>query len=186
MKGIICIETEWQITTKGNRRSLNSEPLIKFISEMNKVPYLYRHVATLSELTYYLKQFQKKEYVDRYGILYFSFHGLPHVICLEGEKESISLEELQEIGGNVFRNRYVHFSSCRTLWGSDSYALKFKNETGAKTLTGYTKNVDTDLSAIHDVALISEIIKRTQIPPIFRFLKEKYEGLERKLGFVYY
>ena len=62
MAGIICIETEWQITKKANRLSLNSEPLIRFISEMYGVPYIYRRVATLAELNYYLKQFQKAEY----------------------------------------------------------------------------------------------------------------------------
>lgn len=32
--GIICIETEWLITKSSNRLSLNSEPLMKYISEM--------------------------------------------------------------------------------------------------------------------------------------------------------
>lgn len=31
-QGIICIETEWQITKRSNRLSLNSEPLMKYIS----------------------------------------------------------------------------------------------------------------------------------------------------------
>lgn len=38
--GIICIETEWQITKKGSRRAINSEPLVKFISEMYGIPYI--------------------------------------------------------------------------------------------------------------------------------------------------
>lgn len=38
--GIICIETEWQITKRGNRRNLNSEPLMKYISEMYGIPYI--------------------------------------------------------------------------------------------------------------------------------------------------
>ena len=182
MAGIICIETEWRITTKGNRRNLNTEPLIRFIGELYRVPYIYRRVATLSELTYYLKQFQKKEY-QKYNVLYFSFHGETHVIQLEGEKKALTLSELKEIGGQVFNDRYVHLSSCRTLLGAEDVAQEFKKETGAKILTGYTKSVDEDLAAIHDVALIGELLKRKQIAPLFKALKENYEGLEKKLGF---
>lgn len=62
MHGIICIETEWQVTKKKNRLTLNSEPLLRYVSEMYQIPYFYRRVATKSELSYYLKQFSKKEY----------------------------------------------------------------------------------------------------------------------------
>lgn len=176
MAGIICIETEWEITTKGNRRNLNTEPLIKFISDLYCVPYIYRRVATLSELTYYLKQFQKKEY-QKYNVLYFSFHGDTHAIQLEGEKEALTLFELQEEGGQVFNNRYVHFSSCRTLLGSEIVSQQFKKESGAKLLTGYTKSVDEDLSAIHDIALIGELLKRKQIAPMFAYFSDDHPGI---------
>ncbi len=128
--GNICIETEGQITKKGSRLNLNSEPLVKFISEMNGIPFIYRRVAARSELQYYLNQFSKKEYACKYDMLYFSFHGQTHSIHLEGEKEDISLEGLIDIGGSVFENRFVHFSSCRTLLGSTAVAQSFKDKTG--------------------------------------------------------
>ena len=53
IKGIICIESELQVTSRGHRLTLNSEPLIRFIHEMYEIPYIYRRVATLSELKYY-------------------------------------------------------------------------------------------------------------------------------------
>ena len=84
-KGIICIETEWQITTQSNKRNINTEPLIRFLHELNNAPYIYRRVATREELRYYLKKFHNKEY-NNYGIFYFSFHGDTHKIVLEGEK----------------------------------------------------------------------------------------------------
>ncbi|MFC2372154.1 hypothetical protein, partial [Segatella oris] len=61
-KGIICIETEWQITTQSNKRNINTEPLIRFLHELNNAPYIYRRVATREELRYYLKKFHNKEY----------------------------------------------------------------------------------------------------------------------------
>ena len=101
--GIICIETEWQITKKSNRLSLNSEPLKKYISEMYGIPYIHRRVATLGELKYYLEQFSKKEYMNNYSILYFSFHGNTNAIQLEGEKEDLQLDTLLEIGPMYLR-----------------------------------------------------------------------------------
>lgn len=182
MAGIICLETEWQITKRGNRLTLNSEPLMRFINEMYNIPYIYRRIATLSELKYYLNQFQKKEY-DKYKIIYFSFHGDTHSIHLEGEKEDLSLNDLQEIGGNVFQDKFVHFSSCRTLLGSDEISETFKDNSGAKIVSGYTKSVESDLSAIHDVAMFGEFLKHKSVSAVFRNLSKQYEGLEKNLGF---
>lgn len=184
--GIICIETEWQITKRQNRLNLNSEPLMKYISEMYGVPYIYRRVATLGELQYYLKQFAKKEYMNNYSILYFSFHGNTNAIYLEGEQVDLQLDKLLEIGGNVFENRLVHFSSCRTLLGSPSRAEAFKENSKASILSGYTKSVDSSLSAIHDIAYFGEYLIRTRINSIFNNIKKNFEGLEKTLGFIYY
>lgn len=184
--GIICIETEWQITKKGNRLNLNSEPLVKFISEMNGIPFIYRRVATRSEIQYYLNQFSKKEYTCKYDMLYFSFHGQTHSIHLEGEKEDISLEELIDIGGSVFENRFVHFSSCRTLLGSTAVAQSFKDKTGAKLLSGYTKSVDGELSAIHDIALLGEYLKRIHMAAVVNNMKKNFGEIEKTLGFIIY
>lgn len=184
--GIICIETEWQITKKSNRRSLNSEPLMKYISEMYGIPYIYRRVATLGELKYYMGQFSKKEYMNNYSILYFSFHGNTNTIHLEGEKEGLQLDTLLEIGGCVFENRLVHFSSCRTLLGSPSKAEIFKSKSRAKILSGYTKTVDTSLSAIHDIAFFGEYLTKIRSSSVFNNLEKNFGGLEKKLGFIYY
>lgn len=181
-RGIICIETEWEITKKNNRVSLNSEPLLRFMEESYKIPFIYRRIATQGELEYYLKQFCKKEYA-KYEILYFSFHGQTHGIQLEGEKKILSLNDLLEIGGDIFKNRIVHFSSCRTLLGSQKSIDDFMNNSGAKAVSGYTRSVDSVLSAIHDIALFRECQEKKQIPAIFRRLKNLHEGLQQELGF---
>lgn len=181
-KGIICIETEWQITTQSNKRNINTEPLIRFLHELNNAPYIYRRVATREELRYYLKKFHNKEY-NNYGIFYFSFHRDTHEIVLEGEKERISLSKLAEMSNGLFKNKYVHFSSCRTLLGSDNELQKFVEESGAKFVSGYTKSVDTDYSAIHDIALIEEILNSNRNVPLLKRMYKLYGGLEEKLGF---
>lgn len=184
--GIICIETEWQITKRSNRLNLNSEPLMKYISEMYGIPYIYRRVATLGELKYYLEQFSKKEYMNNYSILYFSFHGNTSAIQLEGEKEELQLDTLLNIGGNVFENRLVHFSSCRTLLGSSIRAESFKVNSKARILSGYTKTVDGSLSAIHDIAYFGEYLTKTRTTAVFNNLEKNFSGLEDTLGFKYY
>ena len=184
MAGIICIETEWKITTKAARRTLNTEPLMRYMGEMYNVPCIYRKVATRSELTYYLKQFQKKEY-DRFNVLYFNFHGDKNCICLEGEKEELSLDKLADLGNDVFRDRYVHFSSCRTLLGSDDILFAFKERTGARYISGYTKSVKTDLSAIHDISLLSNFLFSKRPSTVFKKMEKLYKGVEEELGFRY-
>lgn len=180
--GIICIETEWQVTKKSNRLTLNSEPLLKYVSEMYQVPYFYRRVATRAELSYYLKQFSKKEY-EAYDVFYFNFHGETQRIHLEGEKDDLTLDELAEMSNGLFENRYVHFSSCRTLLGSDVTLEQFKKDTGARVVSGYTKSVDSDLSALLDLALFGEYFTHKQIPTIFGNLEKRFQGLEKELGF---
>jgi len=182
-KGIICIETEWQITTRGNKRNLNTEPLLKFIGNSYGIPYIYRKVATKEELTYYLNQFHKKEF-EKYEILYFSFHGNTQKISLENG-EQLSLEDLSNIANGLFENRFIHFSSCRTLLGSDNILKNFKTNCGAKMVTGYTKSVATDLSATHDIALLQQILTKKHLPSIIRNMDKLYGGLEKELGFKF-
>ncbi len=186
IKGIICIESELQITKRCHRLTLNSEPLIRFIHEMYKVPYIYRRVATLSELDYYLKEFRKKEYINNYDVLYFSFHGSTRAIQLEGEKKLLTLSDLIEIGKDVFEDRVIHFSSCRTMLGYGEKLKEFKKISKAKSVSGYTKSVDSALSAIHDVALIDAFININQLPAVFRRMSKLYGNLEEQLGFRHF
>lgn len=186
IKGVICIESELQITKKDNRLTLNSEPLVCFIHEMYKIPYIYRRVATRSELKYYLNEFRKKEYRNNYDVLYFSFHGNTRAIQLEGEKELLSLNELNEIGENVFEDRIIHFSSCRTMLGDEEKLKEFKKASMARSVSGYTKSVDSALSAIHDVALIDAFINKNRLPSVFRRMSQLYGDLEEQLGFKHF
>lgn len=87
------------------------------------------------------------------------------------------------MSNGLFKNKYVHFSSCRTLLGSDNELQKFVEESGAKFVSGYTKSVDTDYSAIHDIALIEEILNSNRNVPLLKRMYKLYGGLEEKLGF---
>lgn len=184
--GIICLETEWEHTGAKNRLALHTEPLLQFICKACGCKYIYRRVATKSELVFYLSKFRTQKY-SSYSIFYLSFHGNTHTIQLEGEKgvnKAVSLNELSTLANGCFKDRHIHFSSCRTMLGSEKELLKFKEETSAKSISGYTKSVDYLLSAINDIAYFDQILRH---PYRFDFagnnMLKYYEGLGRELGF---
>lgn len=182
--GIICIETEWQITKRTNRLKLNTEHLIKFVSEVYNIPVIYRRVATKSELQFYLKQFLKSEY--EFSVLYFCFHGDTQSIHLEGDNIDLSLDDLIQMGTGVFKGKFVHFSSCRTLLGSPRKLTDFYENSQAKVVSGYTKSVDSYMSAVHDIALLGEYLSSSNVSALFKRMNHLYGGLEEKLGFRYF
>lgn len=182
-KGIICIETEWEVTKRDNRRYMDTYSMLRFLHEVHQIPFIYRSVATEGELAYYLKEFGKVEYQKKYSILYFNFHGETHTIQLEGDNKEISLSELAQYGNGVFTDRLVHFSSCKTMLKGENLVNEFKKETGAKLVSGYTKKVDTMLSCIHDLSLFDTFLSYKQVPTIRKRMETVYGGLSQKLGF---
>lgn len=182
-KGIICIETEFEITSR-KKLHLNSEPILQFLSKTYGIPYIYRKVATIEELKYYFKQFKKKEYFDKYHLFYFSFHGETHLISFESG-DTLNLSELSNISNGIFKGKFVHFGSCRTMLGSQTAIQDFCTTTGAKMVSGFTKSVNFDLCAIHDAAFIAETIMCKQTPTIINHMNNLYGGLQNKLGYRY-
>lgn len=183
-KGIICIETEFEITTTGNKLPLNSEPLLQFLSKIHNIPYIYRRVATIEELKYYFQKFRRKEYLNKYHFFYFSFHGETQLISLESGT-TLNLEELSKIADGIFEGKFVHFGSCRTMFGAQTKIEDFSRNTGAKMVSGFTKKVDPALCAIHDMAFIAETINCKQVTSIISHMDKLYGGLQDKLGFRY-
>ena len=172
--GIICLETEWEHTIKQNRLSLHTRSLLGFLEKSWGCKVTYRRVATKGELQYYLRRFATSEYND-------------YSIFLEGEKKTekkLTLKELADMAKGVFTDRFVHFSSCRTLLGSDKELEEFKNDTGALYLSGYTTKVDSILSAINDIAYFDQILRhQTKKALIASAMEKYYNGLSQKLGF---
>ena len=161
--GIICLETEWEHTVERNRRSIHTKPLLDFLEKSSGCEIIYRRVATKNELQYYLRRFNLAKY-DNYSIIYLSFHGDTHSIFLEGEKGDdavLKLSDLASLSDGVFKDRFVHFSSCRTFLGREKDLEEFKTETGAKCISGYTKKVNGILSAINDIAYFEVMWTKT-------------------------
>lgn len=185
-KGIFCLETEWDFSTKKLKDPTSVEPMLNFMKNINKMDFVYRRVATKPELVFYLKELSKATF-NKYEIVYFSFHGETRSICLEGENKnnsSISLNEIAELANGAFYNKFVHFSTCNTLTGSESEIEYFKKVTNARLVSGYTRGVDYTLSSILDIAYFNEL-EHTSIKfgTIENRLNRHYSGLIKKLGF---
>lgn len=184
--GIICLETEWEHTVKGNRLRLQTKSLLDFIENAWDCKIIYRRVATISEFQYYLKRFKNKEY-DEYSIFYLSFHGDTHSIVFEGEdkkENTITLSQLTEMANGLFTNRYVHFSSCRTLLGSERELQDFKKNSGALYVSGYTKTIDSIMSAINDMSYFDQIFRHQKKKAlVMKSMDKYYKGLDDSLGF---
>ena len=165
MHNIICFETEWLYNSRnGNRFNLETKLLLDCLRNFYDCDIIHRPILSKENLQYYMNYFTAKRKFDKYDIVYFSSHGWNHTLSLEGEYGNLDLMELADMSKDFFINRIVHFSSCRTL-ANENLALRFKEQTGAKLVTGYKSSVDVMRSAIADMAYFNELmhIKNTGI-----------------------
>lgn len=82
------------------------------------------------------------------------------------------------------KNKFVHFSSCRTMLGIENSLEQFKINTGAAYISGYTTSVNGVLSAINDIAYFDRIFRYQKKKALVKSAMDKYyQGLCKKLGF---
>lgn len=188
MHNIICFETEWLYNShKGNQFNLETKLLLDCLSNFYNCSIVHRHILSRENLQYYMDYFTKdKRKFNKYDVVYFACHGRNHTISFEGDNDNIDLIELAGISNDFFANKIVHFSSCRTFY-NENLALKFKEQTGAKLVTGYRSSVDAMRSAIADMAYFNELmhIKNTGVilNKTSKFRKT-YQSLLDELKFI--
>lgn len=187
---IICLEGEWQYAEsqpKDNRFNLNTAPLLNWLKEYHDIDVIHRNILNRGDLEYYLRFLSplKREF-KKYNIVYIACHGWHHALSLEGEDGKIDLEELADISGDFFKDRIVHFSSCRTLANPDKIK-QFKDAVGARLVCGYTKSVSPTKSAIADIALFNDLMSLQNVGRITNKERSKfwqsYRPLLEELGF---
>jgi len=157
MRKIFCLETEWDFTAKKMRDKSSVQPMLTFLEQSAGVEFVFRNVASFRDLSYYIEQLQKKLYKD-FQIIYLAFHGHSQLIGIPSESVPLYLSDLAKIANGVFQDKIIHLGSCRTLNTSDRIIKKFKKETGAKIVSGYTKSVDFIRSSVMDIAYFSELV----------------------------
>lgn len=195
---IICLEGEWKYTDsqpRDNRFDLDTKALLTWLKQFYNCDVIHRHVVNREALEYYMEHFSKKEYrraKSNYDIVYISCHGWNGSIQLEGENGNIDLDELAYISercGCFFKDRIVHFSSCKTMVDK-ARMQEFKTRTEARLVCGYSKSVSATKSSIADIALFNELMNLTKVGVIAnknhsRFWTS-YGSILRELGFKAY
>lgn len=184
MKKIFCLETEWELSkNKRMRDKASMLPLLNFLEQSKKVEFVFRNVASRTDLRYYINQLGYKTYKD-FQIIYLAFHGSSKALEIPNDKENpIPFSELAEISNGFFQDKIIHFGSCRTLYTSDERILEFKQQTGARLVSGYTKKIDFIRSSILDIAYFSELVDIQNIGTIEKRMIKRYDKLMDDLGF---
>ena len=184
MKNIFCLETEWDLSkAKRMRDKASMLPLLNFLEDSIWVEYIFRKVASRSDLNYYLSQLKYKTYKD-YSIVYLAFHGSSKSIEIPAEvKNPLSFEELADISMGALEDRIVHFGSCRTLHTSDQIIQNFKDKTGARLVSGYSRSIPFVRSSILDIAYFSELNQTVKVGTIENKMRKYYGELMDEMGF---
>lgn len=189
---IICFEAEWLFNDNDHKFNLKSEPLLECLKEFYGCEVIYRHVLDRNGLIHYMNYLAPtKRGKRKFNIVYIACHGRSHTISLEGEEGDIDLKQLAELARptNFFKDRIVHFGSCKTL-SNPVIAKRFKDETGARLVCGYTISVDAMKGAIADMALFNHLLSIRNVGSILNEDRSKfwktYRSLLDELKFVAY
>lgn len=107
-----------------------------------------------------------------FGILYFAAHGRRGKMDLDGG--TISLADLSAMMQKRYDGWSIHFGSCLVMGAPIEDVRKFKRQTGAALVSGYTKEVQWVQSAAFEVAWLSELLEgKNRVP---RYCEAMVEG----------
>jgi hypothetical protein len=178
-KNIIAIEA-WENYELEPRAGMKS--LLDFLTITNQTGYNYNFVYTPTELKYILETIPTKNY----SLLYFALHGYPEQISLGSKTEfEIGLDQLAEWMGYRFQGFGLHFASCAIMNSWEDTLSSFKQKTGLAFISGFTRYVEFQSSAIVDHALIAEWAYSRSYRRMFDRLTNNHKTLLKNNGFEY-
>ena len=151
-RGIFCLEGEWESDL---RDSKSVAPLLELLEKLDIATTIHRHVATQSDLEYYLGKWKQKRYA-KYSVLYLATHGLSDAIELADTE--YSLNSLGDVLAGACDGRIIYFGGCSTLNITDDELRRYARRLGAKAIIGYTRDVDWLESASFELLLLDELV----------------------------
>lgn len=180
IRNIISFEGDWY--ERDLRHTFSIHPILEYLTLNGNIKVIYRNVGTANQLGHYLELIDKNKAgkYKSYGIIYFAFHGKRGKLYLNN-KETVTLEDISQACGQALKGRIVHFGSCLTMADYDR-AERFKQETGAAIVSGYTKVIDFHESSAFDMLYLGYMQRYQKHYNIPKFLT-KYEGFAQQLGF---
>lgn len=170
------MEGEWE---KNYKSKLSVVPSLDLLHQVAGIQYIHKNVATLEEFNYHLKRSGAHK---SYDIIYLCFHGTTGKLWFP-DHISLSLKDLLKTHTTVFKDKYVIFGSCRTIKDQQA-AVSFMEQSGAKMVIGYTRNIAFFESTILDITCLEACANETSPSKVHRKIEKVYSILARKLGLV--
>jgi len=187
-KGIFCLEIgDWYGDMK-KRETIR--PVLELLHySLLKVPFIYRDVATQSELNHYLNKWTQNKYKG-FPILYMAFHGSPGEILVSeesGRSVRVGFDDLLDVLEGACHGKVIHFGACDTLNAHGSVLNRYLRSFDALAISGYKRQVDWIESSVFEMLYLSELQKNAMtkagVMAVEKRIKEVVPSLARKLGF---
>lgn len=184
-KGIFCLEiSDWFGTMK---KKNTVEPVLELLHHSPlEVPYIYRDVATIEELNFYLKKWTLAEY-GKYPILFLAFHGAPGKIFLPQSNKAVKIDELLNVLKGKCHRKIIHFGACRVFNLQTNFLKTVLSKFDALAISGYSAEVDWVTSTVFETLFLAELQKnamtKSGVTAVKNRIKEFTPHLSKKLGF---
>ena len=179
--GVFAFEGDWETDL---RDPWSIEPMLHALEVIGELKCIRRNVATVPELEHYVDKWLQKRYAG-YQVGYFGFHGSPGSLSLGGRRY-VSLEDLETMIGGRAEGRIIHFGSCSVMRVAEARLKEFQENTRARAVIGYTRDVNSDLNwAAFEILLLEALSRYRQIGAPLRHLRENHGHLCDKIGFKY-
>lgn len=182
-QSIFCLEGEWNESDLRDKKSVRQ--LLTYMEESLGVPSIFRKVNSKESFYKYLELLEKywKGKFNSYGILYLAFHGESNCIWLDGT-ENLTLKDFSIEANHILKDRIIHFGSCSTLKIQKEELIEFFKNSGAKAVSGFTKEIPFLESSVFDIAYLSKIAEYEHTGRIKTFIQTNLSNLSEKLGFI--
>ena len=156
-------------------------PLLQLAEDVRGVKFERRDIATREEANFYLKKWAQRGYASSHPIAILAFHG--HSGNIELGRGSMDLEEIGGILEGKCDGRYIHFDSCKVFNVSVKRIREFRQQTGARVVSGYRKDIDWIESAAFSLHILDALADGEPILDSLRKMHRRNGELAQRLGF---
>jgi hypothetical protein len=177
---VFCLEGLWDEEEFADRTSVL--PLLEFLERSGIIDFVHRDVATRAELKWHLDRWLNQD--NDFWTLYLGFHGSSGCLYLS-PAESVTLDELAVDLAARLTDCVLYLGSCSVV--ADGRGVgSFIDQTGARAVIGYRKDVDWLQSSAMDLFVLGTLayyaragtaLKTLENDPVTRTLRNDL-GLE--------
>jgi hypothetical protein len=176
---VLCLEESVWAETIGLTDQTSVLPSLELLQRMGRVSeFVHRHAFREAEFESYLRWRRQDRRVRTYGTVFFAFHGTRRGLDIGNDQ--ISLAELARHIGKL-PGGVVHLGSCSVLRDNEDAVQEFLDQTGARLLSGYERDVDWLDCAALDTAWVGYVASYEHVGTAVRYFRERYASLIKHL-----